>query len=100
MAGKGRPVGSKGTKAKMFGDALRMTAMELADEKRADKTVRAETNLRRAADALMLKAMTGDVPAIKEVADRLDGKVPQAVIGGGEESAHVHELVFRLVRPR
>ena len=37
--------------------------------------------LRRVADALVDKAMTGDVPAIKEIADRLDGKVPQAVVG-------------------
>lgn len=37
--------------------------------------------LRKVADALVDKAMTGDVPAIKEIADRLDGKVPQSVEG-------------------
>ncbi len=37
--------------------------------------------LRRVAEALVDKAMTGDVPAIKEIADRLDGKVPQAIEG-------------------
>jgi hypothetical protein len=37
--------------------------------------------LRKVADALVDKAMTGDVPAIKEIADRLDGKVPQALEG-------------------
>lgn len=41
--------------------------------------------LRKVADALVDKAMTGDVPAIKEIADRLDGKVPQAVIGDDNE---------------
>lgn len=40
--------------------------------------------LRKVADALVDKAMTGDVPAIKEIADRLDGKVPQAVVGDDE----------------
>jgi hypothetical protein len=37
--------------------------------------------LRKVADALVDKALTGDVPAIKEIADRLDGKVPQAIEG-------------------
>lgn len=27
----------------------------------------------------------GEVPAIKEIADRLDGKVPQAIVGDGDE---------------
>jgi hypothetical protein len=40
--------------------------------------------LRRVADALISKALTGDVAAIKEVADRLDGRVPQAVVGDDE----------------
>lgn len=40
--------------------------------------------LRRIADALLNQAETGDVQAIKEVADRLDGKVPQAVVGDDE----------------
>jgi hypothetical protein len=41
--------------------------------------------LRAVAEALVLKAMGGDVPAIREVADRLDGKVPQGLIGGEED---------------
>ncbi|MDB5531621.1 MAG: hypothetical protein JWR51_4724 [Devosia sp.] len=43
------------------------------------------TKLRAVADALVTKAITGDVPAIKEIADRLDGKVPQAVVGDDNE---------------
>lgn len=39
------------------------------------------TRLRAVADALVKKAETGDVPAIREIADRLDGKVPQAIVG-------------------
>lgn len=37
--------------------------------------------LRRIAKKLLAKAEEGDVHAIREVADRLDGKVPQAITG-------------------
>ncbi len=52
------------------------------------------TNLRLVADALVAKAMGGDVVAIKEVADRIDGKVPQAVVGDDESDPLklVHEI--------
>ena len=36
--------------------------------------------LRCLADALVSKALTDDVAAIKDVADCLDGKVPQAMV--------------------
>ena len=42
------------------------------------------TKLREVADALVSKAIAGDVQAIKEVADRIDGKVPQALVGDDE----------------
>jgi hypothetical protein len=42
------------------------------------------TKLREVADALVSKAISGDVQAIKEVADRIDGKVPQALVGDDE----------------
>lgn len=38
-----------------------------------------------AAQAIMARALTGDVAAFRECADRLDGKVPQSVVGGGDE---------------
>lgn len=40
--------------------------------------------LDRLAEKLWLTAMEGDTPALKEIADRLDGKVPQG-IGGDDE---------------
>jgi hypothetical protein len=59
------------------------------------------TKLRAVADALVDKAMAGDVQAIKEVADRIDGKVPQAVVGDDEADpiSLVHIIERRLVRP-
>lgn len=44
-----------------------------------------KTKLRAVADALVAKGMEGDVTAIKEIADRLDGKVPQALVGDADE---------------
>jgi hypothetical protein len=37
------------------------------------------------ADALLEKALTGDIAAIKEVFDRIDGKAKQAIDIGGQE---------------
>lgn len=61
---------------KAFANMLRLAINEAVAE--------GGTRLRVVADALVTKAMTGDVQAIKEVADRLDGKVPQALIGDSE----------------
>lgn len=43
----------------------------------------------------------GDVPSIREVADRLDGKVAQAIVGDENEDAIqlVHEIRRVIVRP-
>ena len=55
-----------------------------------------KTKLRAVADALVEQAMSGDVQAIKEVADRLDGKVPQGVIGGDEDDPPVSVALIEL----
>lgn len=54
-------------------------------------------NLRQVADALVKKAITGDVPAIKEIADRLDGKPAQAVEHSGRDGGAI-ELVTGVIR--
>ncbi len=57
------------------------------------------TKLRDVANALVEKAITGDVQAIKEIADRLDGKVPQAVIGDDESPLEfVHTIRREIVK--
>ena len=60
---------------KPFRDALRMQIKAAGEDNKA---------LRDIADALIAEAKTGDIQSIKEVADRLDGKVPQA-IGGSDD---------------
>lgn len=60
------------------------------------------TRLREVADALVKEAIAGNVQAIKEVADRLDGKVPQGVIGGDEDDPAINlvtEIRRVIVRP-
>ena len=41
--------------------------------------------MRKLVDKLIAKAIDGDVPAIKEILDRVDGRVPQAMVGDGDE---------------
>ena len=48
-----------------------------------DADVKGKTKLDKIAAALVGEAVKGDVPAIKEIGDRLDGKVPQSVTGEG-----------------
>lgn len=69
MAGPGRPLGAQ-NKDKPFREALRMEIADAGEDRRS---------LRAIAGALLMKASEGDVQAIREVADRLDGKVPQGI---------------------
>ena len=50
-------------------------------------------NLRRIVDNLMGKAIDGDLSAIKEVFDRIDGKAPTAAAGTGADEPT--KVVFR-----
>lgn len=44
--------------------------------------------MRAAAEKLLDLAVAGDVQALKELGDRLDGKPAQTVQGPGEDGAH------------
>lgn len=81
----GRPKG-----AKSFAAMLNIAINEAG---KAEGT----TKLRDIADALVNKAVEGDIAAIKEVADRLDGKVPQAVIGDEENPLHFVAAITRTI---
>lgn len=76
MAARKTP--SKGGKPdKLMRDAL---MLELHKET-SDDTGKKIKKLRLVARKLIDKAIDGDVPAIREINDRIDGKVPQALIG-------------------
>lgn len=80
-------------KEKSFANMLNIAIKEAIEG--SDKT-----KLRAVADALVEKAMAGDVQAIREVADRLDGKPPQALIGGDEDDNPVSVVTrIELVAP-
>lgn len=77
-------------KEKSFANMLNIAISEATEE--------GGTKLRAVADALVNKAMAGDVQAIKEIADRLDGKPAQAIIGGDEDDAPLrHALTVKFV---
>ena len=85
-------------KDKPFRDAimLALNKIEMLD----DGTETKRLNL--LAEATVKKALTGDVPAIKELADRVDGKVPQGVIGGEDDDPAVkvlHQIERLIVDP-
>jgi hypothetical protein len=72
----GNPGGKN--KAKPFREALMMEA--LAAE-RGDECEAKPGSLRWNARQLLIK---GDVASVREIADRVDGKVPQALVGDDE----------------
>lgn len=64
---------------KPFRDALMLA---IKDAEAAPNSAR---NLRRIAERLLDEAAMGNVQALKEVADRLDGKVPQGIENGSPD---------------
>lgn len=58
-------------------------------------------SLRHSARQMLIRAGE-DTPTFKEVADRLDGKVPQGVIGGDEDDPEItvlHKIERVIVDP-
>ena len=84
MAKRGGQEGNKNAaKGKLWSDAIRM---ELAQDKQ---------RVRKLVKALLDKAESGDVPALKELGDRIEGKVPTPIEGTGDGG----EIKFELLAP-
>jgi hypothetical protein len=81
----GRPSGPWA--GKPWRDALRLAALQKLDDDRKGRN-----KLEQAAIVLFGEALKGDVPALKEIGDRLDGKVPQALVGGGDDDNPVRVI--------
>lgn len=73
--------GGRSKNEKIYRDALRKAINEIADE---DPHKRKKLEL--IAEAHVTKAITGDIPAIVALADRLDGRPVQALAGADGES--------------
>jgi ribosomal protein L17 len=90
MRGKtmGRPKGAGSER--LFKQALHAQIAAAGDDLK---------KLRKVADALLAKAESGDIHAIREVADRIDGKVAQQIAGADEGPIQVeHSDSFDLSR--
>lgn len=75
MANKGgQPGNDNGRKAKIWSDALRKAVIDKDHKK-----------LRKIANVLVQKALDGDMAALKELGDRLEGKPIQAIEGTGDD---------------
>jgi hypothetical protein len=90
--------GNPGGRAKerLFADALRMELAAAGDDNKALRGI--ARNLIKLAEKEELAAL----PAINAIADRLDGKPAQAIIGGGEDDPAiniVHRIERLIVRP-
>lgn len=83
----GAPVGNKNAaKAKVWRAAI-IRALER--RKPADERIQAIDEL---ADKLIQLVAAGDLAALKEFGDRMDGKPAQAIIGGDEDDPAVKVL--------
>lgn len=76
-AAKGNKYSSKNNR--LWADTLRRVCVQ-ADGKK----------IRALAEALVAKALDGDVSAIKEIGDRIDGKVPQMLQGDPDQPISIN----------
>ncbi len=76
-------------KEKVFADALRLAVNREAEDGRK--------KLAHLADRLVAEAMAGEGWAMQQIADRLDGKPAQAIVGGDEDDNPIN-LLHRIER--
>jgi hypothetical protein len=83
MAGAPKGNTNSNKNNRLWADTIRRAVVQ-SDSKR----------LRKIAEALLTKAEEGDIGAIKEIGDRLDGKAQQQIVGSGEEGEHKHTFTW------
>ena len=90
----GAPIGNRNAANAKVWKAAVMRALEQTgtDRKKAIDALAA---------ALVEKGLTGDVSALKEIGDRVDGRPAQDLnVGGQEENPIVHEIKRTIVRSK
>jgi len=81
----GRPKGSP-NRDKIYRQALMIELAAAGDSLKAAREI---------AKVHLARCKSGDMQAIKEFADRMDGKVPQAVIGDDESNPVRHVVTWQ-----
>ncbi len=84
------PINPKGAKSDK---AWRRALMLALNEPAAD----GQKKLRKVAEAVVTAAMAGDIPAAKEIGDRLDGKATQGVELAGAGGGPLHQVIEMVV---
>lgn len=75
------PIHPRGAKSdKIWRDAIMRAVRRLEDDP-CPRKPKNRQRLECLADALVAKGLTGDVPAAREIGDRLDGKAVQQIAG-------------------
>ena len=89
----GRPKGAE-NKHKVWRDALRAAVNELRKDEDSPKKIK---SLRLMARRLVTKALDGDVSALKEIGDRLDGKATQSVqVDKNIQVTHIEHTIVHM----
>lgn len=89
----GAPVGNKNAIGQQDTEKPFREALNRAIKQDSSKRVRA------AAEMLLDKASEGEAWAIKELADRVDGKVAQQITGSGQGGEFITKMIVELVNP-
>jgi hypothetical protein len=90
----GAPVGNQNArKAKRWQDALNKALARFESE---ELKVKAGEALDKIAEGVVLDALKGDKDARREIGERLDGKVPQAIVGDDDhDPISIREILIR-----
>lgn len=81
---------------KIWADAIRMAVHRYHEERGPDGKKKKTRYLNLLADKLVEKGAAGDVNALKEIADRLDGKAPQYMEMAGKDGAPLAQPVINV----
>jgi len=87
---------------KIWADAIHRAIKEYKQEKGADGKIKKERYLRVLAQQLVDKAASGDIAALKEIGDRLDGKPRQQTEVSGPNGGSIqtdNKWIIEVVRP-
>lgn len=93
------PIGNKNaTGRRPLPGRIWSTALRSAVLERVKNGEKGAKRIRKLAHALLDKAESGDVAALKEFGDRIEGKAPQALTGP-DGGAIIHSVEYVIVKP-